>query len=95
MAAYIISNVNVRDLAAYQDYATGVPPLIRKHGGEYIVRGGAAEVLEGEWKPYRLVVLKFPDMAAAKAFVNDPEYQPFKSLRHRIADTQMLAVEGV
>jgi uncharacterized protein (DUF1330 family) len=69
--------------------------MISKHGGEYLARGGATEVLEGDWVPSRVVLLKFPNMGAAKAFLDDPEYAPLKSLRHRIADTQMVAVEGV
>ena len=69
--------------------------MVKKHGGEYLARGGATEVLEGGWVPNRIALLKFPDMAAVKAFLSDPEYQPLKSLRHSIADTQMVAVEGV
>jgi uncharacterized protein (DUF1330 family) len=95
MAVYVIVNIHIKDLAAYDAYKTGVPSLVSKHGGEYLARGGATEVLEGDWIPNRVALLKFPDMAAAKAFLSDPEYQPLKSLRHRIADTQMVAVEGV
>ena len=68
-------------------------PLGRR--GEYLVRGGAFEVLEGDWQPTRLVLLRFPDMQSGKAFVNDPEYQPLKALRHRVAKTNMVAVAGV
>ena len=95
MAAYVIVNINIKDLSAYDAYRTGVSPMVKKHGGEYLARGGATEVLEGGWVPNRIALLKFPDMAAVKAFLSDPEYQPLKSLRHSIADTQMVAVEGV
>ena len=95
MAVYVIVDINIKDLDAYGAYKTGAPPLVSKHGGEYLARGGTSEVLEGSWLPHRIALLKFPDMAAVKAFLSDPEYQPLKSLRHRIADTQMVAVEGV
>jgi uncharacterized protein (DUF1330 family) len=95
MAVYVIVNVHIRDLAAYDAYKVGVAPLIGKHGGEYLARGGATEVLEGNWVPSRAVLLKFSNMGAVKAFLDDPEYAPLKSLRHRIADTQMVAFEGV
>lgn len=65
------------------------------HDGEYLVRGGAFEVLEGDWQPTRLVLFRFPDLRSVKAFVNDPEYQPLKALRHRVAKTSMVAVAGV
>jgi len=95
MAVYIIVNIDIKDPPAYDVYRAGVPAMVRKHGGEYLARGGATEVLEGDWIPHRIALLKFPDMAAVKAFLSDPEYQPLKSLRHSIADTQMVAVEGV
>jgi uncharacterized protein (DUF1330 family) len=95
MAVYVVVNVRIRDSAAYDAYKAGVAPLITKHGGEYLVRGGATEVLEGDWVPSRVVILTFPNMGAVKAFLDDPEYAPLKSLRYRIADTQMVAVEGV
>jgi len=95
MAAYLFVNIEVKDQTAYAEYRSGVTPMIHKHGGEYLARGGAAELIEGDWTPSRVVLLKFPDMAALQAFLNDPEYQPLKDLRLRAAETQMLAVEGI
>ena len=95
MAAYLFVNIEVSDPAGYAEYRTGVTPMIHKHGGEYLARGGAAELIEGDWTPSRVVLLKFPDMAALQAFLNDPEYQPLKDLRLRASKTQMLAVEGI
>jgi uncharacterized protein (DUF1330 family) len=95
MSVYVIVNINIHDLPTYEAYKTGAPPLVRKHGGEYIARGGAIHVLEGDWNPSRLALLKFPDIQSVKALLGDPEYQPLKTLRHSIAHTQMVAVEGV
>ena len=52
----MIVNVDVKDPAAYEEYKTKVPALIRKHGGEYLVRGGKFVILEGDRKPTRLVI---------------------------------------
>lgn len=95
MAAYLIVDVEVKDPAAYQQYLAGAPALIRKHGGEYLVRGGNREVIEGTWNPTRLVVLRFPDGESARAFIHDPDYQPLKEIRHRVAKTDMVLVDGV
>ena len=72
MAVYVIVNINIKDLPAYDAYKTGAPPLVKKHGGEYLARGGATEVLEGAWVPNRLAILKFPDLAAVKALLMEP-----------------------
>jgi uncharacterized protein (DUF1330 family) len=95
MAAYLIATIDVKDPAAYEDYKARVPVLIRKHGGEYLVRGGKTVVAEGNWKPSRIVILRFPDLAAAQNFYNDPDYEPLKALRQRASNGNIVFVEGV
>ena len=95
MATYLIVDIEVMDPVGWEEYKAGVPALIRKHGGEYLIRGGACEVMEGSWKPNRVVVLRFPDRKSAEGFMNDPDYQPLKAIRQRVARTDMIVVEGV
>jgi len=95
MAVYLIADVDAQDPSALERYRAEVPAFIRKHGGEYLVRGGAFEVLEGDWRPSRLVLFRFPDTQSVKAFIDDPEYRPLKALRHRVAKTSMVVVAGV
>ena len=42
--------------AAYEEYKAKVPTLISKHGGEYLARGARFVILEGDWKPSRVVL---------------------------------------
>jgi uncharacterized protein (DUF1330 family) len=95
MAAYLVVDIEVTDPGAYEDYKAQVPALIAAHGGRYLVRGGATEVLEGSWQPQRTVILEFPDMASLKAFWQDPQYQPLRAIRERAARSNLVAVEGV
>ena len=94
MPAYVIANIRVNDAERYKNYVANVPALIAKHGGEYRVRGGEFEVLEGQWTPDRLVVLEFPNREAALAFYNDPDYAPFRSLRQSVTDSSVVIVDG-
>ena len=66
MSAYVICDIEVTDSAGYQEYAQQAPPTIARHGGRYLVRGGAVDVLEGEWTPNRLVVLEFDSVEAVR-----------------------------
>ena len=95
MAAYIIVQVGVTDPEAFETYRSQVPATLEKHGGEFIVRGGDMEVLEGEWAHPRSVVIKFPDSESAKAWWASPEYEGPKALRQASADANMIVVEGV
>jgi uncharacterized protein (DUF1330 family) len=76
MSAYLIADIDVRNAIDYEEYRAKAPAVIRKHGGEYLARGGNCVVLEGDWKPSRLVVVRFPDLAAVQDLFNDPEYRP-------------------
>jgi uncharacterized protein (DUF1330 family) len=95
MAAYLIADVNVRDAPEYEKYKAAIPALVRKHGGETLARGGACEVYEGDWRPARLVIFRFPTMEAIRAFLDDPEYRPWKELRQRISKGNLVGVAGV
>lgn len=95
MAAYIISNVEVFDDDAYGEYAKLAPGAIEKHGGTFLARGGAAEVLEGGWKAHRVVVVRFDTVAQAKAMYDSVEYQAAKAKREGSSDFNMMVVEGL
>ena len=94
MSAFLVVDISVHDPEAYQAYAAAVPQFVAQHGGKYRVRGGNSEAIEGDWQPERVVVVEFPDAAAARAFVEDPDYQPVAAIRHAAATTRMVLVEG-
>jgi len=59
------------------------------------VRGGKVVVLEGDWRPKRVAMLKFPTTEAVHAFSETiPSTPGLKALRHRISSTQMVMVRG-
>ena len=91
---YIIGQVEVKDPEAYREYIAQAPATIARYGGEYLVRGGDFEVLEGEWARARTVVLRFPSVADAKRWHASPEYEGPKALRNRVALTNMVVIEG-
>ena len=95
MAAYLIVNVEVLNPARYPEYTAQVPATIAAYGGRFIVRGGTAERLEGDYDPKRMVVIEFPSAERARAWWSSPEYGPAKALRQALAKTDMILVEGV
>ncbi len=94
MSAYIYGNIEIQDPALYEQYRAMVPAMIAAHGGRYLVRGGAVEVLEGDGQALRQVILEFPDMASLKAFYHSPEYTAAKAIRQRASTGTLVAIEG-
>jgi len=95
MAAYVIVEINITDLVGYEEYRKLGPPTVAAYGGKFVVRGGKAEVLEGEWNPKRLVVLEFESAERAKQWWSSQEYSIPKQIRQRTSVTNMIVVEGV
>jgi uncharacterized protein (DUF1330 family) len=95
MPAYVIANVLVTNPTAYDGYRAHTLATVQKYGGEFVIRGGPAEKIEGNWEPHRLVALKFADLATAKRWYHSPEYQAIIKGRHEGAQTDMVMVEGV
>ena len=81
MAAYIIAHLQITDPEGFERYREAAPPIVARYGGRYLIRGGAAETLEGEWTVPRLVVLEFADRDAAERFYRSPEYQEILPIR--------------
>jgi uncharacterized protein (DUF1330 family) len=95
MAVYVIVDIKVNEPVEYAEYKKLAGPTVGAYGGRYVVRGGAAEVLEGEWVPNRLVILEFPTAAQAKIWWGSAEYSVAKAIRHRTAHTNMVLVDGL
>ena len=94
MAAYLVLDFTVHDLDGFLPYVAAIPAFIEKHGGRYVVRGAQPTVMEGDWRPERLVVLEFPDRAAAQGFLADPDCQDLFRIRHSTTTSRLVLVDG-
>ncbi|MCF8468875.1 MAG: DUF1330 domain-containing protein [Sneathiella sp.] len=95
MPAYMLARIKVTDPEQYEVYKSLAPIAIKKYGGRYLTRGGAMETLEGPEETMRVVLLEYPDMAAAKAFYDSPEYRKARDARKDAAEGQFVLLEGL
>ncbi len=93
-AAYVIANVHVTDAEQYEVYKKLSTLAMQAHGAELCVRGGAAQVLEGDWQPERVVMLRFASVEKARAFYDSAEYTRAREARAGAAVMRMIVVEG-
>ena len=95
MPAFVIANITIVDPVRYEDYRRMVPATLVPFGGRFVVRGGHTEVLEGDWRPSRLVLLEFPSVERARAWWNSPEYAEARALRQATSTGTLIILEGV
>jgi len=97
MTAYLIAEHKITDAGKFEEYRVKVGPMIAKHGGRYLTKGGTHKMPEGgHWKPERVVIIEFPNIESLNTWYNSPEYQPLIALRKQCtSDLDMLiTLEG-
>jgi len=95
MAGYVIVHDEIHDQALFAEFRQRAAATIEAHGGRYVVRGGAVEVIEGDWVPDRIVVVEFDSVEQAKAWLTSPEYAEIHKIRTQAAKANVIIVEGV
>lgn len=94
MPAYIVATITITDATRFAEYSKGIAGMSERFGGEAIVKGAVTEVLEGASEiGERIVVSRFPDAAAARAYVGSPEYREASSKRAGAAVVTMRLIE--
>lgn len=95
MSAYLIADIaRVLDEGLYGRYKDQVSPGLVAAGGRYLARGGAIDVLEGDWRPNRLILVRFDSAQAARRWWASKEYAALKDLRQAATQTHMVVVDG-
>src|SRR3981081_872631 len=90
----MIVEVETTDEALMAEYRKHTPGLVAKFGGKVIVRGGKPRTLEGGRSPAGVVVLEFPDYAAAERFYDSADYKPVLDMRLKAGKSKAIIVDG-
>ena len=94
--AYLIVEMQISDPEQYKQYMAVAPAAVAAAGGEYLVRGGRHETLEGDWQPARIAMLRFPSFEQAKAFYDSEMYRLARTKRDGATEFfNLILVEGV
>ena len=91
--AYWVVRVTVQDQARYPEYLAAARPAFEAYGANFIVRGGAFEVMEGQARE-RNVVVEFKDRATALACYRSAEYEKAKAIRRSCAEADFIIIDG-
>jgi uncharacterized protein (DUF1330 family) len=91
---YVIVRAEVTNPEKWAEYVTKSKVALDKFGGKPIVRGGKAEIVEGDGLA-RNVVLEFDSFEKAHGYANSAEYADAKKARQGAGTLHMVVVEGV
>jgi len=95
MAAYMLVDNRVLDQEDFNEYIEKIPQVVAAYGGRFLVRGGAIQVVEGDYTPERIVVVEFDSLEQANTYASSPEYLELSVIRNRSTKTSTIIVDGV
>src|SRR5262245_11589715 len=94
MPAYFVAfRDRMKDPARYAGYLEKAAPTFEGHAAQILVGNGGMTPLEGEC-PDGVVVIEFPDVAAARAWYESPAYQAVVGERLAATEGRVVIVEG-
>lgn len=95
MTAYIVGRLKVWNRDWVEEYLPRVTVLIEKHGGRFLVQGGAPSQIEGrEAAPDAAIILEFPTREAAMSFWQGEEFVPLVKLRNTGSSMEAMVLDG-
>ena len=95
MAGYALIDVEITDQTVFAEFRERAPAVVEAHGGRFLVRGGATEVVQGDWTPHRVVIVEFDSVERAKSWWNSPDHTELRAMLDRCSKTTVTIVEGV
>ena len=95
MPAYVLGDIRVTDPATFGTYVPPAGATIAQYGGRVLAATGNVELLDGGPTPERVVVIEFPDAAAARRWYRSPEYQAALPIRLRSSQGRVFLIEGM
>src|SRR5438105_2926265 len=95
MTVYVIAQLTIHDRPRYDRYAAGFMPVLIKYGGRLLASDEAPQRLEGDWAGDKVVMIAFPDSAAAERWMTSPEYREISQDREAATTGPVLLVRGL
>ncbi|WP_067831895.1 DUF1330 domain-containing protein [Actinomadura kijaniata] len=95
MSAYMVIDIEPADAARMSEYTAGSLPVLERHGGRVIAFDPQARPLEGGWTPHQMIIVEFPSKDAISAYLDSPEYRPWKTIRQAHSRGRSVAVEAL
>ena len=94
-AGFVIAQLKVKNPENYKEYVNKVTPIVKKFGGEFLVRNGEYKIFDGETDFPRIILLKFPSYERALEWYNSEEYKPVKQIRLDNAEGTNIIIRGL
>ena len=79
----------------YDEYIHDVKPIVESYGGEYLIRSENMFSLSNEWKPDRVILIRFPNQEKLEECFHSSEYLKMSYKREQSVESHAMIVGGI
>jgi uncharacterized protein (DUF1330 family) len=94
MPTYVVGDIHVTDLAAYEAHVPRALATIARFAGRVIAGGGKIDLLEGDPIPERIFIIEFPNADAARRWYQSDDYKEALKVRLSASNGRVFLIEG-
>ncbi len=95
MTAYVVAQITVTDLGAYERYLASFMEVLDQYGGTLLAADSQPQVAEGDWEYEKLILIEFPDVIELRRWAESEEYERIAVDRRSGSHGVILSVRGV
>jgi len=94
MSVYFMTNILIINDQEYQFYLDRSEEIFARYKGSYLAVDNNPEVLEGEWKYSRAVLIRFDKKEDFDAWYRSDEYQEILKYRLAASECDTILIQG-
>lgn len=95
MSVYAVAQFRIDDRERYERYASGFMATLQPYHGKLLVADESPEVIEGDWRPDKVVIIEFGSAERFRAWVESPGYQAIVGNRREASTGSVVLVTGL
>jgi len=95
MSSYVVAQITINDREKYARYEAGFMDVFDQFVGQILAVDEAPESIEGRWPHTRTVLLRFDNLADAKAWYHSEQYQALAKHRWEASIADIAFVQGL
>ena len=93
MPVCLLAELDIHNAEKYRAYIEAAEPIVRRYGGEYVLRSDNVAVTSGGPSPDRVILIRFPSRQAMQECFACEEYVAIKHLREQSTTSRTLVIE--
>ena len=90
---FMVELESITDEKMYSEYIEKTTPIIKKYGGEYVLRSQCLNPISGDWNIKRIILIRFASKDKMQDCFQSNEYKEIVHLRENSSISKAIVIE--